>query len=48
VHTRSTKVDPALMYPPYTAKKEKLLRKGMVMPDPRDVAAKARSWFHKP
>ncbi len=48
VHTRSTKLDPALMYPPYTAKKEKLLRKGMVMPDPRDVAAKARSWFHKP
>jgi aldehyde dehydrogenase (NAD+) len=48
VHSRSTKLDPALMYPPYTAKKEKLLRKGMVMPDPRDVAAKARSWFHKP
>jgi aldehyde dehydrogenase (NAD+) len=48
VHTRSTKIDPALMYPPYTAKKEKLLRKGMVMPDPRDVAAKARSYFHKP
>ena len=48
VHTRSTKIDPALMYPPYTEKKEKLLRKGMVMPDPRDVAAKARSWFHKP
>jgi aldehyde dehydrogenase (NAD+) len=48
VHTRSTKIDPALMYPPYTAKKEKLLRRGMVMPDPRDVAAKARSYFHKP
>ena len=29
-------------------KKERVLRKGMVMPDPRDVAAKARSWFHKP
>jgi aldehyde dehydrogenase (NAD+) len=47
VHSRSTKIDPALMYPPYTAKKEKLLRKGMVMPDPRDVAAKARGWFHR-
>ena len=47
VHSRSTKLDPALMYPPYTAKKEKLLRKGMVMPDPRDVAAKARGWFHR-
>ena len=30
------------------AKKEKLLRKGMVLPDPRDVAAKTRGWFHKP
>ncbi len=48
VHTRSTKLDPALLYPPYTEKKEKLLRKGMVLPDPRDLAAKARSWFHKP
>ncbi len=48
VHTRSTKIDPALMYPPYTAKKFKLIRKGMSMPDPRDVAAKARGWFHKP
>ena len=48
VHTRSTKIDPALMYPPYTAKKEKVLRKGMVMPDPRDVVAKTRSYFHKP
>jgi len=47
VHSRGTKIDPALMYPPYTAKKEKLLRKGMVMPDPRDVAAKARGWFHR-
>jgi aldehyde dehydrogenase (NAD+) len=48
VHTRSTKLDPALMYPPYTAKKEKMLRKGMGMPDPRDVAARARGYFHKP
>jgi aldehyde dehydrogenase (NAD+) len=48
VHTRSTKLDPALMYPPYTAKKEKLLRKGMTMPDPRDVVAKTRGWIHRP
>jgi aldehyde dehydrogenase (NAD+) len=48
VHTRSTKVDPALMYPPYTAKKESILRKGMALPDPRDVAAKARHAFRKP
>jgi hypothetical protein len=44
----ATKIDPALMYPPYTAKKFKLIRKGMSMPDPRDVAAKARGWFHRP
>jgi aldehyde dehydrogenase (NAD+) len=43
VHSRTTKIDPALMYPPYTAKKEKVLRKGMGMPDPRDVVAKARN-----
>ncbi len=42
VHTRSTKLDPSMMYPPYTAKKQKLVRKGMTMPDPRDVAAKLR------
>lgn len=42
VHTRSTKLDPSMMYPPYTDKKQQLLRKGMTMPDPRDVAAKLR------
>lgn len=47
VHSRSTRLDPALMYPPYTAKKEKVLRKGMGMPDPRDVVAKARSFFSR-
>ena len=31
------------MYPPYTAKKYKLLRKGMLMADPRDMVAKVRS-----
>ena len=48
VHSRSTKLDPALMYPPYTAKKAKLLRKGMTMADPRDLVAKARNAFRKP
>ena len=48
VHSRSTKLDPALMYPPYTAKKAKLLRKGMTMSDPRDLVAKARNAFRKP
>ncbi|MEZ5273009.1 MAG: aldehyde dehydrogenase family protein [Ilumatobacteraceae bacterium] len=43
VHSRSTRLDPSLMYPPYTAKKYKLLRKGMLMADPRDMVAKVRS-----
>lgn len=40
VHERSTRMDPSLLYPPYTAKKEKLVRKGLTMPDPRDIVAK--------
>lgn len=43
VFTRTTKLDPALMYPPYTAKKFRVLRKGMTMADPRDVVARLRS-----
>ncbi|MEN9822831.1 MAG: hypothetical protein RLZ04_1257 [Actinomycetota bacterium] len=42
VHTRSTRLDPDLLYPPYTAKKMSLIRKGLTLPDPRDVVAKAR------
>ena len=42
VHQRSTRIDPSMMYPPYTAKKQKLVRKGMMLPDPRDVASKLR------
>jgi aldehyde dehydrogenase (NAD+) len=42
VHTRSTRMDPAMMYPPYTSKKQKLVRKGMTLPDPRDIGAKLR------
>ena len=45
VHTRSTRLDPSMMYPPYTAKKQRLVRKGMAMADPRDVAAKLRGAF---
>ena len=42
VHTRSTRLDPSMLYPPYTATKEKLVRRGFTMPDPRDVVAKLR------
>lgn len=40
VHTRSTRMDPALLYPPYTEQREKIIRKGFLMPDPRDMVAK--------
>ncbi|MDO8388860.1 MAG: aldehyde dehydrogenase family protein [Actinomycetota bacterium] len=43
VHTRSTRLDPAMLYPPYTAKKQKLVRKGMTMADPRDTLSKLRN-----
>jgi aldehyde dehydrogenase (NAD+) len=43
VHSRSTRIDPPILYPPYSAKKEKLLRQGMGLPDPRDVVAKVVS-----
>ena len=40
VHTRSTRLDPDLLYPPYTATKQKLLRRGMMLPDPREMPAR--------
>lgn len=48
VHTRGTRLDPALLYPPFTASKEKLVRRGFGMPDPRDVPARLVSrWRHR-
>ena len=43
VLTRSTKLDPSMLYPPYTAKKQKLVRRGMGMADPRDTLSKLRN-----
>ncbi len=43
VLTRSTKLDPALMYPPYTDLKSRLVQKGLVLRDPRDVVAASTS-----
>ncbi len=40
IHTRSTHLDPAMLYPPYTAKKEKLFRRAFGLADPRDTIAK--------
>jgi aldehyde dehydrogenase (NAD+) len=42
VLTRSTKVDPALMYPPYTASKSRLVQRGLTLRDPRDSFAALR------
>jgi hypothetical protein len=47
VLTRSTKIDPSLMYPPYTAKKEKLVKRGMTLGDPRDSVAQVRGRFRR-
>ena len=48
VHERSTKLDPSMMYPPFTEKKEALLRKGFALPDPRDAAKLVRAKLSKP
>jgi aldehyde dehydrogenase (NAD+) len=43
VHHRSTKVDPPLLYPPYTAVKERIVRAAMGLGDPRDAVARLRN-----
>lgn len=43
VMNRSTRVDPPLLYPPYRQQNEKLIEKGFLLPDPRDLVAKVRS-----
>ena len=40
VLSRSTRLDPPLFYPPYTEARQKLLRKGFVLPDPRELPAR--------
>jgi aldehyde dehydrogenase (NAD+) len=43
VHRRNTKIDPPLLYPPFTAKKAKIVRKAFVLSDPRDLLRKLRN-----
>lgn len=43
VYTRGTRLDPSLLYPPFTAAKEKMVRRGIALPDPRDLPARARA-----
>ncbi|HEY5874873.1 MAG TPA: aldehyde dehydrogenase family protein [Ilumatobacteraceae bacterium] len=40
VHTRSTRVDPSLLYPPYTKTKQKLIKRGLLLTDPRELPAR--------
>ncbi len=47
VMTRTTKLDPPMTYPPYTAKKERMIRRGLTLPDPRDLWARVRSARHR-
>lgn len=42
VYTRSTLVDPPLMYPPYTEGKQKLVKRALDMGDPRDALARLK------
>jgi aldehyde dehydrogenase (NAD+) len=42
VYQRSTKLDPPMLYPPFTPSKQKLLRRALTVADPRDRIAKAR------
>jgi aldehyde dehydrogenase (NAD+) len=41
VFERSTRIDPPLLYPPYTPAKSAAIRAAYRLPDPRDLAAKA-------
>lgn len=43
VFRRSTRIDPSLLYPPYTRRKETLVRRGLTLPDPADLIARVRS-----
>ncbi len=43
VYTRSTRLDPPILYPPYTASKERIVRRALLLTDPRDMVARLRS-----
>lgn len=46
-YTRVTSFDPPATYPPYTAQKERLLRLGLGVPEPRDLAARLAGELRK-
>jgi aldehyde dehydrogenase (NAD+) len=40
---RGTRLDPSVVYPPYTSAKQRVLRRGTAISDPRDVIARVRN-----
>jgi hypothetical protein len=47
VFDRSTRIDPPVLYPPYSPLKDRVLRAAYRLPDPRDVVAKLRTRVRK-
>lgn len=47
VYRRSTRLDPPLLYPPYTGAKARMIRTGLAVPDPRDLLAGVRNRFRR-
>ena len=42
IHEKGTRLDPPLLYPPYSSVKEKTFRRASALPDPRDLTARLR------
>jgi aldehyde dehydrogenase (NAD+) len=42
VYERSTFIDPPMIYPPYTAKKMRLIRRALGLGDPRELLARLK------
>jgi aldehyde dehydrogenase (NAD+) len=43
VHTRTTRLDPPLLYPPYSDAKERLVRRAVALGDPRELVGRVKA-----
>jgi aldehyde dehydrogenase (NAD+) len=43
VHTRTTRLDPPLLYPPYSTSKERLVRRVVALGDPRELVGRVKA-----